>query len=212
MNLESRTPWQLTRLMMILCWLVWILTFFITITLFQAVLQIRVVAQVAQAPDKAFISFNEDLMYFVPMDSVTEHTKNVWDEMIIRYYVDMRYSIIPDAEEMARRWGPRGLVAYLSTPAVYKNFKEPAAYLKKIDNMPPRTVDIIRVQRDGSANTYQVDVDLYQLEGGQRWSKRSRRLMIAFAYAKSRAYLGRTFSNPNGLVVTFVNDSPLKTE
>ena len=53
---ESRTPCQLTRLMMLLCWLMWIVTFFITITLFQAVLQVRVVAQVAQAADKAFIS------------------------------------------------------------------------------------------------------------------------------------------------------------
>ena len=212
MQKESRTPWQLTRLMMLLCWLMWIVTFFITITLFQAILQIRVVAQVAQAADKAFISFNEDLLYFVPMDSVSEHTRNEWDEMIIRYYVDMRYSIIPDAEEMARRWGPAGYVAYLSTPSVYKNFKDPSTYLSQIESALPRVVDIINIQRDGNANTYQVDVDLYQLENARRWSKKSRRLVIAFAYAKSRAILGRTLSNPNGLVVTYVNESPLQAK
>lgn len=200
MQERSRTPWQLTRFLMLSCWLVWILTFFITVTLFQAVLQIHVTAQVVQAVDRGFMSFKEDLMQFVPM-SVAEKEKI--DEMMLRYYLEMRYSIIPDMWEMGRRWGERGVVAYLSTPAAYKDFREPSLYLDKIEKLPPRVVDITHVER--KASHYQVDIDLYEYDGSKKWVKQSRSLSVGFAYMPSRAHLGASFSNPNGFVVTYVD-------
>ena len=51
---DSQAAWHFTRLLMLLCWLGWIVTFFVTVTLLQAVFQIRVVAQVV----------SKDTMYF----------------------------------------------------------------------------------------------------------------------------------------------------
>lgn len=204
MQERNRTPWQITRLLMVLCWLVWIFTFFIAVTLFQAAMQVRVVANVAQAVDRGFISFSKDFMEFVPMETANEKLNRQLDEMMLRYYLEMRYSVIPDEQEMERRWGERGVVAYLSTPAVYKNFHEPEVYMSKIDSVRPRVVDITSIKRKG--NSYQVDLDLYEYDGIKRWGKQSKSLNIGYAYVPARAYMGTSLPNPNGFIVTFLDD------
>jgi len=202
---EERRPWQLTRLLMILCWLFWILTFFITVTLFQAVLQIRVVSQVVQNVEKGFIFFSEDLIRVTPMDVVG---KGRLDEMFVRYYLEMRYSMIPDRAEMERRWGDRGVVAYFSSPAVYKDFQPQSSFFDKVDNMPPRVVDILKVDRKGTYFT--VDFDTYTFDGSTNWVKDARRVVVQYTYAPNRRLLTRSMSNPFGFVVTRVDESDRK--
>ena len=43
-------------------------------------------------------------------------------EMFIKQYVIMRNTVINDEQEMKTRWGPGGIVNYLSAPDVYANF------------------------------------------------------------------------------------------
>ena len=43
-------------------------------------------------------------------------------EMFIRQYVIMRNTVINDEQEMRTRWGPGGIVHYLSAPNVYSDF------------------------------------------------------------------------------------------
>ena len=207
---KNRAPWQLTRLLMLLCWLVWILTFFISVTLFQAVLQVHVVAQVVQAVDRGFISFSRDFIQFVPLNSTSEKVDHKIDEMMLRYYLEMRYTILPDEREMTRRWGPNGVVAYLSTPGVYKDFHEPETYLNKIDDVRPRTIDITRIAKEG--NRYTVDMDIYEYDGMRKWVKQSKYLTVRYIYASARAYLGGSFSNPKGFVVTYIDDRKTATK
>ena len=204
MEERNRTPWRITRLFMLLCWLVWILTFFIVVTLFQAVLQVHVVAQVAQAVDRGFISFSRDFIQFVPLDSTSEKVDRMMDEMMLRYYLEMRYSILPDEQEMVRRWGPNGVVSYLSTSSVYKDFHDPEIYLPKISDVPPRAIDITRISREG--NKYTVDMDIYEYSSMKKWVKQSKYLTVRYAYVSSRSYLGGAFSNPKGFVVTYIDD------
>ena len=199
----NRTPWQLTRLLMLLCWLMWILTFFITVTLLQASTQVRVLANVVQIADKGFISFKDDFTQFVPLNAMSP---NLIDEMLVRYYLDMRYSLLPDKLEMERRWGEKGVVAYLSTASAYRDFQEPALYLKTVEDMRPRVVDIVSISRQG--NYYDVAMDLYEYEGSRGWKKQTKNLWVYFTYVPARAYLGKSFSNPKGFVVTYVSDSP----
>lgn len=206
MEEKARTPWQLTRLLMVLCWLLWILTFFITVTLFQAVLQIHVVSQVVQNVEKGFIRFNEDLIRATPLD-VVGHAQ--LDEMLLRYYLEMRYTVVPDRAEMERRWGERGIVAFLSSPAVYKEFKPAESEFERMDNTHPRVIDILKTERKGTY--YSVDVDLYRFDGATKWVKSQKRFVVQFSYSPSRRYFGRTWSNPQGFVVTRVDESDRKS-
>lgn len=206
MATSERTPWQLTHLLMVLCWLLWIVTFFITVTLFQAVLQIRVVSQVVQNVEKSFMWFNNDLIRTTPLDVVS---KNRLDEMLARYYLEMRYSLIPDRSEMERRWGEHGMVAFLSSPAAYKEFQPDSNFFDKVDNMPPRVVDVLKVERKGMYFT--VDFDIYTFDGSTKWVKDSRRVVVQYAYVPARRILGRSMSNPFGFVVTRVDESDRKS-
>lgn len=43
-------------------------------------------------------------------------------EMFVKQYVIMRNTVINDFQEMRTRWGPGGIVHYLSAPDVYKDF------------------------------------------------------------------------------------------
>lgn len=201
---KSKTPWQLTRLLMVLCWLVWIVTFFITVTLLQAVLQVRVTAQVAQAAERGFISFSDDFTQFVPLN--VANLEKI-DEALVRYYLEMRYAIIPDEVEMERRWGPRGMVAFLSTPRAYRAFKEPSQYLEKIESMRPRVVDIISLKREKDLR-YSAVIDVYEYDGSRSWRKQTKSLFVGFTYMPSHVYLGSHWpANPKGFVVSYVNDS-----
>ena len=199
-----KTPWQLTRLLMVLCWLFWILTFFITVTLFQAVLQIRVTSQVVQNVEKGFIWFNKDLIRAIPLEVVSPERM---DEMLVRYYLEMRYSLLPDRAEMERRWGSRGVVAFFSTPSVYSKagLEE---QLEGIENKPPRTVDILKTVRKGTY--YLVDMDIYSFDGSTNWVKSPKSIVVQFSYTPSRRYLGRGWSNPKGFIVTRVDESDRK--
>ena len=203
---SGRTPWQLTRLLMILCWLLWIVTFFITVTLFQAVLQIHVVSQVLQNVEKSFMWFSQDLVRATPLDVVD---RGRLDEMLTRYYLEMRYSVIPDRVEMEHRWGENGIVAYLSSPAEYKNFKPNSSFFDKVDNMQPSVVDILKVDRKGTYFT--VDFDVYTFDGSTNWRKEPRRVVVQYTYASGRKLLGRSISNPFGFIVTRVDESDRKS-
>ena len=43
-------------------------------------------------------------------------------ELFIKQYVIMRNTVVNDTQEMRTRWGPGGIVAYLSSPRVYYEF------------------------------------------------------------------------------------------
>ena len=43
-------------------------------------------------------------------------------EMFIKQYVILRNTVVNDEREMRTRWGPGGIVQYMSTPEVYVNF------------------------------------------------------------------------------------------
>ena len=53
--------------------------------------------------------------------------------MFVKQYVIMRNTVINDEREMRTRWGPGGIVAYMSTSDVYREFVGMNAY--KIENM-----------------------------------------------------------------------------
>lgn len=205
MSFKEQSPWYRTRLFMLVCWVLWVLTFFLTVTVFQAVLQIQVVAQVFQDKERVFNVFNEDLAQIYPLESLN---REKIDEMLLRYYLELRYTRIPDVAEMERRWGPYGVFSYFSSPASYQAFLKEYPSFEKIANMKPQTIDILSVQRENGY--YSVDCDLYTFDRFLQWQKNPKRLVVEFNYWPSRAVLAKRFANPNGFVVIRVDESERK--
>jgi len=200
---QAKPAWYLTRSLMVSCWILWVLVFFVTVTVFQAVIQIHVVAQVVRQNSMFF----KDLSQIVPIDA------GVWtrvDDMLVRYYLEMRYSLIPDLEEMKRRWGEGGIVSYLSSPAAYNAFMpKPAEIAQIVATKPPRVVDVRRVERQ--AKRYSVDFDLYEFDRISKWRKISKTAFLEFAYTRSRVLMVQEMGNPNGFVITRVSESEEKS-
>jgi len=204
MPVSTQKSWHFVRLSMVLCWVLWLITFFISMTLFQAILQVRVIAQVVPTAEKGLHSFKDDYVQAVPMDAVS---REAMDELLIRYYLEMRYARIPDVAEMKRRWGYGGIVAYFSTVAAYRSAHYDVDGLETIDGKTPIVVDIRYMQlRKDLKTTYEVILDLYESDGNGHWKKVTRNLTVSFTHVAERVFRGRNLSNPYGLIVTGVDD------
>ena len=198
--------WHVVWLSMIICWGLWLVTFFIAVTLLQAVLQIHVVAQVAADVKKGYFSFSKEFVQTVPLDVLPVSEQQKIDEMLVRYYLEMRYTRIPDQIEMQRRWGAR--LAFLSTYDVYRKSRlDP----EQVDVQQPRVIDIraLELKKD-KEHLYDALIDIYEFDGTRSWIKTTKGLNISFTYSSSRVLLGREFSNPHGLVITGVDERKAK--
>lgn len=134
-----------------------------------------------------------------PMD-LGVRDKKLIDEMLLRYYLEMRYTQLRDTNEMIYRWGIGGPVYLLSTPKLYNAF---AGNLeKKIETLPNSvvTIEIESVERKNYDNTFTVNYLLHEnLPDGQVRSK-AKNAVLEFRYIPSRIRYSAKFSNPYGLV------------
>lgn len=84
----------------------------------------------------------------------------------IKQYIEIRNSYINDEQEMVSRWDWGGLISYLSTYKVYKDFseKEYKKTKEELDEiMGSRSVEVISVERTGGekSNTWEVKFKTY---------------------------------------------------
>jgi len=196
---SKNSVWHLTRLLMVACWAVWILTFFMAVTLFQAVLQVDVLAQIVPKDVMSSMNWSDT----TPI-SIVERKKI--DDVLVRLFVTTRYSFISDRQEMTRRWGPGGVLAYLTTPFLYSNLvPDPQQYTDADERKRQRVVDIISSKR--SDNYYTVVFDLYEATGYGDWTKSTHSVIVQFAYSRGRRTLRGLTANPYGFVVVRLDES-----
>lgn len=84
----------------------------------------------------------------------------------MKQYVELRNTYIKDEKEMVNRWEWGGLVSYLSTYKVYKEFAEVYPKLKKEmdENEASRSVEILSVETTGgkNSNIWKVEFKTYE--------------------------------------------------
>ena len=91
---------------------------------------------------------------------INKSNRKLLDEMLVRYYLDVRYSLFSDEREMRFRWGPGGIIYSLSSPAVYRKFTPDKEVYKKIPHLNfSKSVDIVSL--NSLDNTYTVEFDIY---------------------------------------------------
>ena len=103
------------------------------------------------------------------------------EKMMINFmkqYVELRNTYIKDEREMNNRWLWGGLVSYLSTYKVYKEFEKvfPKLRAEMIENNSSRSVEILSVQRTGgeNSNTWKIEFKTYDYTfKSDRLSRRS---------------------------------------
>lgn len=90
------------------------------------------------------------------------------EQMMVNFmkqYVELRNTYIKDPEEMNKRWLWGGLVSYLSTYKVYKEFEKvyPKLTAEMLENDSSRSVEILSVERTGGekSNTWKIDFKTY---------------------------------------------------
>ncbi len=184
--------------------LIIVINLFIILTLLQMTPQLRMWAQILINP-----MTTQQLVQTSPF-SQTFGDKKLIDETLVRHYLDMRYNQISDKWEMERRWGPRGPVATLSSPDVYKKFagQNLNERLEKISSSSPtKNVDVLSVSR--LDNTFTIEFDLYTYFRGSLKSTRHVAI-ITIGYNSGRKHYRSTGANPYGLYVRTFNESVKK--
>ncbi|MBP5216040.1 MAG: type IV secretion system protein [Alphaproteobacteria bacterium] len=63
----------------------------------------------------------ETMVRYEPIDPKMSSIKKV-TEMYIKQYVILRNTVVNDMQEMRTRWGPGGIIEYMSAPDVYAEF------------------------------------------------------------------------------------------
>lgn len=75
---------------------------------------------------------SDNMVRYEPITKNMQSLKK-FTELYIRQYIIMRNSVVNDEQEMQTRWGPGGIIHYLSTPSVYNDFV--GANAKKVEKM-----------------------------------------------------------------------------
>lgn len=176
---------------------------FFALTLLQMAPRLQVTAQILTVP-----MTSGSLIETEPFASDVGD-KELIDEMLIRYYLTMRHTFFPDDVEILRRWSTYGPIFVLSTPEIFKKFREDITPMTENITKAGYTtnVDIRSVSRNG--NIFTVDFDLYTLMGGTV-SKKSRVAIVETVYDPDNVFYMSEYANPYGLTVKGYKESEKK--
>ena len=155
--------------------------------------------------NSATLTESSQLKTYLPMDTGVRD-KGIIDEMLARYYLEMRYEQVPDANEMTYRWGIGGPVYLLSTPKLYNDFAGDLE--KKVDKLSSSiiTIDITGLHRGG--NVFQIDFDVYETPSdGSEPRRTPKTVSLEFRYIPARVRYSSVFSNPYGLTFIRIDES-----
>ena len=186
---------KLAKFWMIIASFIIGINLFLILTLLQMAPKLQVVAQVLTSSPMTSVQ----LLQTEPFSKSTGDKKLI-DETILRFYLDSRYNAFQDKSEMTYRWGPRGPVAFFSSPKVYREFS--AGLQEKINavsnNKASTSIDIISISRID--NIYTVEFDVYTYMRGQL-SKKRRIAIVEVAYHPARRSFNPLHSNPFGMYI-----------
>ncbi|MBR1374006.1 type IV secretion system protein [bacterium] len=131
-------------------------------------------------------------------------------EMFLKQYVIMRNTVVNDEQEMRTRWGPGGIVAYLSARDVYRDFvgMNAASVEKMFDNdysSEVRIDSIGKVTEDGPA--WAINFTTYNLSrsrasnGALTLKTKKYKATVTPRFVENRRFISPRLINPVGFTV-----------
>ena len=147
-----------------------------------------------------------------------ESGQKIIDEMLMRYYIQMRYEQFQDLPEMLFRWGRGGVIYMLSSPKVYKDFTRTIE--DRIRNLPDmvQTVEIKKITRNihpttgKELNGFSMDVVIYEQYPDGRIVSKEKEITAQFTYIKGRRLFSPYLINPYGLVFRGFSEADNETQ
>ncbi|MBE6446578.1 MAG: hypothetical protein E7021_04165 [Alphaproteobacteria bacterium] len=148
--------------------------------------------------DKGFVFYDQD------------YDRLMIEEMLIRYYLEMRYTFFPNSAEMMRRWGWNSPMAYLSRSDIHREVVGKDLE-QKIRDMGEniRTVNITKIEKDlknDYARYIQMEIYILRpdgfLEKVQKYDVR-----VVFDYNNRYKVFTPNFNNPYGLYFTYIKST-----
>jgi len=145
----------------------------------------------------------------------------------MKQYVELRNTYIKDEREMRNRWLWGGLVSYLSTYKVYKDFEKeyPKLDTEMKEKKASRSVEILSIERTGGerSNTWKVEFKTYdytfQNDGVSRKTSLEPEIKEKYWTANIKSYIDinrrtsyRRLLNPLGFVVSGYYQSEIDVE
>ncbi len=183
----------------------------IILTLVQMAPKLKMIAQVLPSSETTINTSSHIQVDTLPirglLDSNSDINKSnraLIDEMLVRYYIDVRLSSFADEHEMSARWAAGGAVHRLSAPAVYREFsKDIKEKLKTIKNKRTTTsVHITSITTLG--NTYTAEVDVYvhnPYEPNEKPKVQHRLITMQIGHRNNIHRYNKFESNPFGFYV-----------
>lgn len=166
-------------------------------------------------------SSSDDIARYEPI-ALNMASREQFIETFVRQYVMYRNTVLNDELEMMSRWYPGGIINFLSSPDVYKEFNK---NLEKVvrENLSKgvsREVEIISSQRVGGKRSavWKVNFKTYEILGHDRNDK-SGYLVLNTAYwtasitaffIPERIFMGRRLMNPLGFTVVKYDQSKVQ--
>ncbi len=152
---------------------------------------------------------SEEVVRYEPMNTKMSSLKQM-TEMFVKQYVIMRNTVINDEREMRTRWGPGGIVQYMSAPPVYAEFVGQNA--AKIENMfdgeYSSEVRIDKIGKIGENNpVWVVNFTVFNLArnqetGGSLVLKEGKyRASVTPRFFEARGFVSPRLINPLGFTV-----------
>jgi len=97
---------------------------------------------------------------------------DVIEESLVREYVQLRHTVVPDIEEMERRWSSGGLLRWISDDGVYRAFNED--YKRMMDRIETQrysqtvSISTVNLVSDPKDRYWQVNFETTEMIGEAR--------------------------------------------
>ena len=161
---------------------------------------------------------SDDIVRYEPI-SLNMASREQFMELFVRQYVIYRNTVIDDELEMMTRWHPGGIVNFLSSADVYKNFSKNLEQIEG-DNRSKgisTEVEIISARRVGGERSavWKVDFKTYEIASKKRSDKSGYLVLNTYYWTAAvtayfipeRLFMGRRLLNPLGFTVVKYNQS-----
>lgn len=213
-NGKERYFLWLSRLVM-LCALV-SLAFFLSATL----VIFRLAPEIIVEP-LLLVSNQTDSNNVVRYEPITEKMPSIkqMTEMFVRQYVIMRNTVVVDEQEMKTRWGPGGIVYFLSSESVYSDFvgRNIDSIERMYDSEYSSEVYIDNIGKEAeNSPAWRVDFTVHHLSQGRNNSgamtlkTEKFRASVTPRYHPERKLITRRLVNPLGFTVEKYNQSEIR--
>lgn len=138
--------------------------------------------------------------------STSVQSRSQIEEALVLFYLQNRYRLFPDVNEMKRQFYPGGVLHLLSSPDVYAKSPIPSKLEESVPRLPyTQVVDVRNIVRTN--NTWVIDFDLVRLMPDLSTQRISKNATITVAFSPSRRFYSRFWSNPYGQYVVVYQES-----